>query len=1149
MHALANIEIIRFNCLKYLELLMKRILTILFTAYIACGSLSAQTTGFSSVEPLSKNATLLYGNGLAVRLQEHGYFEALLQLADADNALQIRSLSYTGDQVHYRLRPAKFGAHLNKILSIWKGSDLLLFFGQNESFGGADRLEEFESNLNEFLGVLQSRHPDAKITIISPIAAENLNDSSLPDATERNRVLSQYTTAMKTLATSAGIGFVDLFAATKVLYAKEKAPLTLDGLYLNDHGNFLVGLALAQALRPDADFSNINFESPWFKQLVRTVKQKVHHVAETYRPSNGVHYYSVRARGYEYEAEVPHHMNLANQLDRRLWRLASQPGSVLEAVELPTNAAEPPSKGGRHGTGTLKTVKEDLKDFEVTDGYSLTCFASNEDFDDLINPMQVHAGPRGRIWVATFESYPIPVPGVTPNDKILILEDTNGDGKADKRTVFADHLLLPDGFVFYRDGIVVSVPRKLIWLRDTDGDDRADTTIEMLCGIDDTDTHHGGFLATTPNGRITICEGVFHRTQIETPWGVVHSKDATAMNFDPRTRRVTVERQTRAPNPWKVTHNSWGETYQMFGGGQTIDGDVYTVGLPAGAKPMDIGGLFRHDKGCAMAAVSSGHFPAEWQDGTVTGHLLGRNTVIFTPLKLSDGKYAQEGKEIELMKSSNKSFRPVDLCFGLDGALYVSDLYYPIIGHAQHSVRDKNRDYRNGRIWRLTRNGAPTLTAPKITGASVEALLNLLVHDQVRVRELTRVELGKYDNSMVIKAMKNWLPSPSDESLVAQRKRLEALWIHERRGIANMALIRETLTAKEARVRAAGARSLRYWHDALGTEKLTPLAREALADSHPRVRIGAISSMSFLQWKDPIWHTLLLEHKEQDRSPAAAVLAQAKTPPEPIMKPVVPILAALEASRLKEWNTEGTEGTIWFKANRAQEVRIGSRRNASIQVFLNDLPIIEGSGNQFSQDFQAPAKIRKGYNKISYVGGPPPKTKKGRKPRGPVVEIYLSDTKGEKPRGVTYPKNIEESRSWAKAYAATFATVGENHIYLKAVPGRLQFNAKELVVKAGKTYQFTLENPDIIMHNFILCAPGTDKEIGALADALAATPDGLKKHYIPESKHVLFATEQVASGNALKVEFKTPKTPGEYPYICSFPGHWHIMRGVMTVKK
>jgi glucose/arabinose dehydrogenase/azurin len=1114
------------------------VLIILLAALIA----PAQTSGFSSVAPLSNNGYLLYGSGLAVRLQEHGYFEAFLQLADAGNELQVRSLSYTGDQVHYRLRPSKFSAHLNRLLNVWKGKNVLLFFGQNEAFDGEAGLARFEGQLGGYLAMMKGRHTGASFTLVSPIAVEDLGNASLPDSAARNAELASYVKAMERVAAAHGASFINLFKRSKTLYEQEAEPLTLDGLYLNEQGNFLLGRELAAALRPDAEFAKVAVDSPWFKQLVGTVKRKVHHVAESYRPSNGVHYYSVRARGYEYEAEVPHHMTLANQLDRRIWRLAASPGSLLEAITLPTKAAEAPTKGGRRGTGKMLTVKEDLATFEVADGFKLGVFASNEDFSDLINPMQVRTGPKGRIWVSTFSSYPIPIPGEDAKDKILILEDTNGDGKANLRKVFADDLLLPDGFVFYRDGLVVSVPRKLLWLRDTDGDDRADTTVELLCGIDDTDTHHGGFLSSTPNGRITICEGVFHRTQFETPWGVVHSRDSTTLSFDPRTRRVAVERQTAAPNPWKITYNSWGEGYQMFGGGQTIDMDHYNLGLPAGSKPMNSGMLFRHDKGCAITAVSGGHFPAEWANSTISGHLLGRNTVIYTPLAQAKGIYKQSGAPRDLVNSPNKAFRPVDLTLGLDGALYISDFYYPIIGHAQHSVRDRNRDYSHGRVWRLTHTKNPLLKAPKITGQPLPSLLRLLTHPQIRVRELVRVEMDRFSDAQVTAAAGGWLPSKvTDDASVI--KLLETMWLYERRGIGDGSVIKRLLGSENSQGRALAAQSLRFWATQLGDEA-PALAQKALADSVDRVRLEAISAISFLQWDDPKWTTLLASHSEPQGSGLTGMLKLAQQPPETRMEPVVPILAPDPATRLAGWVVKGNSGSIWLRADETTEVIIGSTDHSGINVDVNDLPVIRNAGSNFTKDFQGPATLQKGYNKVRYFTDAP--SKKGK--RGAKVQITLSDLSGKRPAGVRLPRNAQNTKTWSAAYDKDFAIVGEDHIYLKAVPGRMVFNANTLSVVAGKTYRFTFENPDIIMHNFILTRPAKLNAVGQLANTLAAAPDGLKKHYIPESDDVLFATEQVPAGETLKVEFTAPSEPGDYPYLCSFPGHWQIMKGIMTVK-
>jgi azurin len=109
-------------------------------------------------------------------------------------------------------------------------------------------------------------------------------------------------------------------------------------------------------------------------------------------------------------------------------------------------------------------------------------------------------------------------------------------------------------------------------------------------------------------------------------------------------------------------------------------------------------------------------------------------------------------------------------------------------------------------------------------------------------------------------------------------------------------------------------------------------------------------------------------------------------------------------------------------------------------------------------------------------------------------------------------------------------------------------NVNKLTVEAGKTNNFIWDTPDITMHNFLLTKPGKADVVGRLADALAATPDGLKKHYVPDSDLVLFATKQVAAGKKLEKSFTAPKEPGQYPFICSFPGHWQLMRGVMIVK-
>ena len=104
-----------------------------------------------------------------------------------------------------------------------------------------------------------------------------------------------------------------------------------------------------------------------------------------------------------------------------------------------------------------------MAEFTVAEGYQVNLFASEEDFPELRNPVQIDFDARGRLWVATMPSFPHTVPGLSPPDKIIILEDTDRDGKADKCTTFAENLDALDGIAFHHLGVIVSEQPRL-WL-------------------------------------------------------------------------------------------------------------------------------------------------------------------------------------------------------------------------------------------------------------------------------------------------------------------------------------------------------------------------------------------------------------------------------------------------------------------------------------------------------------------------------------------------------------------------------------------------------------------------------------------------------------------------------------------------------------
>ena len=1099
----------------------------------------ATPKGLADTQIEADAGIVFYGNSFIERLQEEGTLEAILQLASPGRKQQFRSLAFTGDEVGFRIRPEKFGDHLAYLTRQFRDDQVVMCFGMNEAFGGEAGLPAFEKDLQIYLELITTRHPDSDFFLVSPTAVEPSASPDLPNAETRNQDVALYSAAINKAAEAHGIAFIDLFGASQELYAASNAPLTSNGLHLNGEGNRQIAAVLARSLGDGSSVNAVDLSSPAFGNLRQLISRKTYEIAMAYRPSNGIHYYGTRGRDYEYNAEIPHHLRLANLLDEAIWKQAAAPASVVAFPELPTARAQPPARAPRRGLGVIKTSEEDLADFTVADGFSVNLFASSEDHPELVNPLQIRFDGRGRLWVTCVPSYPVPVPGTLSNDSILIFEDIDGDGRADKKTVFADGLKIPDGFVFYKDGIIISEVRRLVWLRDPDGDGIADFTEELLRGADDTDTHHGGYLSRTPQGQVIYCEGLFHRGQFETPWGLQRTKDASALHLDPGTGRLSLERQTSHPNPWKISYDRWGQAMQMFGGGQIIDVEFYNVATPLGTSSGDLGMPFRDDKGCTLEFVSSPNFPDDWQGGLITGHLLGKNSVFYTPLKIEQGTFVNAAKPANLVTSSNKTFRPVDLCFGTDGALYISDFYYPIIGHAQHSIRDLNRDYDNGRIWRVTYDGKPLAEVPVIHGADVPALIDLLAHPQVRVRELARWELERHPDAEVLAAAAKQLPRAREEHEFG----LEILWLLERcKSFDDPSLLRDLLASDQAEVRRSAVRSIRFWAPTL-EEDARSLLTGFLTDEDARTRMAALSVISYLQASEGGWEYVIDELDSSGDTPFAKMAALAALYDTPELSPQFPLLQIDPAATLQGWSVDadGASGSLWVQSETPQDLILGFRNNAYMNLDVNTLPVLRSTGSLHTKSGQLNVSLKEGLNEIHFF------SQSGGKPKKGPVDLYLTTLIGGLPEAVEFAPDPETHLIWGKTYSEANDVVTADRILIRAVPSQLAFNVRRFEVKAGQEYQFVFENPDHMLHNLVVTKPDSAEQVGDLADAMAIQPDAMEKHFVPESELVLFATEQIPHGGRIEKAFTAPAEPGLYPVICTFPGHWRVMKAVMEV--
>lgn len=122
-------------------------------------------------------------------------------------------------------------------------------------------------------------------------------------------------------------------------------------------------------------------------------------------------------------------------------------------------------------------------------------------------------------------------------------------------------------------------------------------------------------------------------------------------------------------------------------------------------------------------------------------------------------------------------------------------------------------------------------------------------------------------------------------------------------------------------------------------------------------------------------------------------------------------------------------------------------------------------------------------------------------------------------------------------------------IWIEVVPDLMKYDIDTFKVAAGEKIVLELDNLDGMQHNLLISQPGTLQKVGEAADAMLRDPKAAEKHYVPEIPEVLFATEMVDPGEVFSLKFTAPEVPGYYPFVCTFPGHWRMMNGIMVVEE
>lgn len=533
------------------------------------------------------------------------------------------------------------------------------------------------------------------------------------------------------------------------------------------------------------------------------------------------------------------------------------------------------------------------KSFIVADGFEVNLFAA----DPLLHkPIQMNFDPQGRLWIAASEVYPQIAPGQKANDKIIVLEDTDGDGRSDKTTVFADGLLIPTGVEPGDGGAYVAASTELLHLKDTDGDGKADESRVVLSGFGTEDTHH--ILHTLrwgPDGMLYMNQSVYIHSHIETPHGVRRLNAGGIWQFRPETMKLEVFARGFV-NAWGHAFDDYGVSFATDGAGgeginYVVPGASYVTAF--GAERILSGLNPGSPKLCGLEIVSGRHLPDDWQGNLIANDFRGHRVCRY--IVSEDGAGFSSREQVELIKSNHVAFRPIDVKMGPDGAIYIADWYNPIIQHGEVDFRDPRRDHTHGRIWRVTAKNRPLVPRPKLVGATVPELLEHLKapeqwtrHNAKRVLKelaLHGPEEGQEASILALppglgfgqippdetpvqaservlrvfrhrleSALMIWLQRLDRNDQLVERHRLEGLWLGlaldpYSRGINNQELttgLQLSLAANDPGVRAASLRILQQWfnHFLHVYDGAKSLCEKRINDTHPRVRLETIRCLA-----------------------------------------------------------------------------------------------------------------------------------------------------------------------------------------------------------------------------------------------------------------------------------------------------------------
>lgn len=428
-------------------------------------------------------------------------------------------------------------------------------------------------------------------------------------------------------------------------------------------------------------------------------------------------------------------------------RVAFRVAILLVSCALTATAADPFAEGVR--TTPFLSPADEQKAFKLHAGFEINLVAAEP---DIQKPLNMQFDEQGRIWLTCSVEYPYAAPNDRPaKDSIRVLEDTDGDGRFEKMTIFADGVNIPMGIYPWKGGCVAFSIPDIIHFEDTDGDLKCDKRTKLYGPFDTSRDTHGmcnafrrGF-----DGWVYACHGFNNQSKVKGADGheiVMNSGNTFRFKID----GSRIENYTFGQvNPFGMClderfniftadcHSK--PVYQLLRGGQYPGFGRKDDGL--GFVPPMMEHLHGSTAIAGVCIYSGDNFPEKYRGLFYSGNVM--TSRVNCNAAEYHGSTIKAIEQPDFLSTTDPWFRPVDVHIGPDGAMYILDFYNRIIGHYEVPLPHPGRDRTSGRIWRVVYKGDDPTSKPvkmpkALKGLSTKELLAELEHPNLQRRLLVQ---------------------------------------------------------------------------------------------------------------------------------------------------------------------------------------------------------------------------------------------------------------------------------------------------------------------------------------------------------------------------------------------------------------------------